>query len=255
MLLAIDIGNTKIALGVFEDEKLQATLSIAAGLHRLTDEYAALLFNLLPHHNIAIKDIKDSIICSVVPPLTLVFQELCQRYLRSSPLIVEAGIKTGVRIRLDNPKELGADRVANAAATYQLYGGPAIVIDFGTATTFDVISKEGDYLGGVIAPGMEIAAEALFMRAAKLPRVELVPPKQAIGKNTVGAMQSGIIFGYVGLVEGMIARLRQELGKETRIIATGGYAAVISTQTSLIEVVNPHLTLIGLHLIHKLNRL
>jgi len=254
MLFAIDIGNTKIALGVFEGEKLRTTLRIATGLHRLADEYAALLFNLLPHHGIAVKEIKEAIICSVVPPLVPVFEELCRHYLGVSPLMVEAGVKTGVRLRMDSPREVGADRVVNAAAAYQLYGGPGIVIDFGTATTFDVISKEGDYLGGAIAPGMEIAAEALFLRSAKLPRVELIPPKQAIGKNTVTAMQSGVIFGYKGLVEGLVAQLSEEIDGKPRVIATGGYAELIAQQTPVIEIVNPHLTLIGLRLIYGLNR-
>ena len=254
MLIAIDIGNTKVAIGVFEAEKLRTTLSIATEMHRLADEYAALLFNLLPHHNITTADIKEAIICSVVPPLVPVFEELCQRYLGTSPLVVGAGIKTGVRIRLDNPKEVGADRVVNAAAAYQLYGGPAIVIDMGTAITFDVVSKEGDYLGGAIAPGMEVAAEALFTQTAKLPRVELIRPEHAIGKNSSTAIQSGILFGYVGLIEGLVARLCHELEEKARVIATGGYAELVARETPVIEIVDPHLTLMGLRLIHDLNR-
>jgi type III pantothenate kinase len=254
MLLAIDIGNSKVAFGVFEAEKLRTTLQIATGIHRLADEYASLLFNLLPHHDIAKEDIKEVVMCSVVPPLTSVFEDLCQRYLGLPLLVVEPGVKTGVRVRLDNPREVGADRIVNAAATYRLYGGPAIVIDMGTATTFDVISKDGDYLGGAIAPGMEIATEALYNRTARLPRIELVRPKSAIGKNTVSAMQSGVIFGYIGLVEGLVARLAQELEGKAKVIATGGYAEIIARETPVIEVVNPHLTLIGLQLIHQLNK-
>lgn len=254
MLLAIDIGNSKVAFGVFETEKLRTTLQIATGIHRLADEYASLLFNLLPHHDIAKEDIKEVVMCSVVPPLTSVFEDLCQRYLGLPLLVVEPGVKTGVRVRLDNPREVGADRIVNAAATYRLYGGPAIVIDMGTATTFDVISKDGDYLGGAIAPGMEIATEALYNRTARLPRIELVRPKSAIGKNTVSAMQSGVIFGYIGLVEGLVARLAHELEGKAKVIATGGYAEIIARETPVIEVVNPHLTLIGLHLIHQLNK-
>jgi type III pantothenate kinase len=252
--MAIDIGNTKVAFGVFNEEKLHATFSIATDIRRLADEYASLLLNLLPYHNVTMGDIKEAIICSVVPPLIPVFEDLCQRYLEIRPLVVGAGIKTGVRIRLDNPKEVGADRVVNAAAAYRLYGGPAIVIDMGTATTFDVVSKEGDYLGGAITAGMEIAAEALFMRAAKLPRVELTRPKHAIGKNSVTAIQSGIIFGYAGLIEGLVARIRHELEEEARVIATGGYAEIIARETPVIEIVNPHLTLLGLRLIYDLNR-
>jgi type III pantothenate kinase len=254
MLLAIDIGNTKIAFGFFENEKLQNTLQIATSIHRLPDEYASLLLNLLPHHGIAREDIKEAIMCSVVPPLVAVFQELCRRYLGIPLLVIEPGVRTGVRIHLDNPREIGGDRIVNAAAAYRLYGGPAIVIDTGTATTFDVISEEGDYLGGAIAPGMEIGSETLYTRTARLPRIELSRPKNAIGKNTISAMQSGIIFGYVGLIEGMIARLRQELEGNVKIIATGGYAEIIARETKVIEVVNPHLTLLGLQLIHEMNK-
>jgi type III pantothenate kinase len=254
MLLTIDIGNSKVAFGVFEAEKLRTTLYIATAIHRLADEYASLLFSLLPHHNIEKSDIKEAIMCSVVPPLVPVFQELCQHYLGIPLLVVEPGVKTGVRIRLDNPREVGADRIVNAAAAYRLYGGPAIVIDMGTATTFDVLSKEGDYLGGAIAPGMEIATEALYTRTARLPRIELARPKTAIGKNTVTAMQSGVIFGYTGLVESLVARLTQELGEKAKVIATGGYAEVIARETEVIEIVNPHLTLFGLQFIHELNK-
>src|SRR4030042_1569507 len=251
MLLAIDIGNTKIAFCFFEGDKVRTPLQIATTIHRLPDEYASILLNLLPHHGIASKDIKEAIMCSVVPPLVVVFQELCRRYLGIPLLVVEPGIRTGVRIHLDNPREMCGDRIVNAAAAYRLYGGPAIVIDTGTATTFDVISEEGDYLGGAIAPGMETGTETLYTRTARLPRIELSRPKNAIGKNTVSAMQSGIIFGYVGLIEGMVARLRQELEGEVKIIATGGYAEVIARETEVIEIVNPHLTLLGLRLIHE----
>jgi type III pantothenate kinase len=254
MLLAIDVGNTQIHFGVFQGERLLTTLGVSTGIHRLADDYASLLFNLLPRHNVPVEDIKGTAICSVVPPLGPVLEDVCRRYLKTTPLVVGAGIKTGVRLRLDNPREVGADRVVNAAAAARLYGSPAIIIDLGTAITFDVISPEGDYLGGAIAPGMEVAAESLFMRAAKLPRVELVAPEHAIGRNSVTAMQSGIVFGYVGLVEAMVERIRKELGKEPRVVATGGYAGVIAAQTSVIEEVNPDLTLIGLRLIYDLNK-
>jgi type III pantothenate kinase len=191
--------------------------------------------------------------CSVVPPLVATFEELCQRYLHISPLVVEPGIKTGVRIRMDNPSEVGADRVVDAAAAHHLYGGPVIIADFGTATTFDVVSKDGDYMGGAIAPGIGISAEALFVRAAKLPRVELVRPKRAIGTNTIAAMQSGIIFGYVALVEGMVARIQKELAEPAKVVATGGFSALFAKETGVIDVVNPSLTLVGLRLIYQLN--
>lgn len=254
MLLAVDVGNSKIALGIFEDEKLKTHLSIATSIHRSSDEYGALLFGLLPFHGIAKEDLKEAIMCGVVPPLVPVFEELCQRYLGINLLVVEPGVKTGVRINMENPREVGPDRIVNAAAAYGLYGGPAIVIDMGTATTFDVISEDGSYVGGAIAPGMEAATEALFTRTARLPRIELVRPQTAIGKNTVTAMQSGVIFGYVGLVEGLIARIARELGGKAKVIATGGYGDLIARETKVIDVVNRHLTLYGLQLIFGLNK-
>jgi len=227
---------------------------MATGIHRSADEYAALLLNLLHHQGLDISDIKEVALCSVVPPLIATFETLFQQYFHTSPLVVGAGVKTGVRIRLDNPREAGADRIVNAAAAHHLYGGPVIIADFGTATTFDTVSKEGDYLGGAIAPGIVTAAEGLFTRAAMLPRVELARPKHAIGTNTTSAMQSGIIFGYVGLVEGIVARIQQELGEKTRVVATGGYAEIIAKETKVIDVVNPDLTLIGLRLIYLMNK-
>ncbi|MFB0559567.1 MAG: type III pantothenate kinase [Dehalococcoidales bacterium] len=254
MLLAIDIGNTDTTLGVFEGKKLRATWHMATNIHHMADEYAALLLNLLHHQGLDISDIKEVALCSVVPPLVATFDELFQKYFHISPLVVGAGVKTGVRIRMDNPREVGADRIVNAAAAHNLYGGPIIITDLGTATTFDTVSKEGDYLGGAIAPGLNIAAESLFNRAAMLPRVELTRPKQAIGTNTITAMQSGIVFGYVGLVEGIVARIRQELGEKAKVVATGGYAELIAKETPVIDIVNPDLTLIGLRLIYQMNR-
>ena len=254
MLLAIDIGNTNIALGIFEGETLRATWNVATDIDKTADEYAVLLLNLLPMEGLNLSDIDHVSIACVVPPLLTIFEELSQRYFNISPLIVGPGVKTGVRICTDNPREVGADRVANAAAAHHLYSGPMILIDFGTATTLDVLSKEGDYLGGAIAPGILIAAEALFERASKLPRVELVPPEHAIGKNTVTTMQSGIIFGYVGLIESLVNRMNHELGQDAYVVATGGLAAIIARQTKVVNTVNMHLTLIGLRLIHELNR-
>ena len=254
MLLVIDIGNTDITVGVFEDDNLRATWRMATGIHRLADEYAALLLNLLHHRDIETSDIKDVAMCSVVPPLTATFEQLFQRYFNISPLVVAAGVKTGVRILMDNPREVGADRIVNAAAAHHLYGGPVIIADLGTATTFDTVSREGDYLGGAIAPGIGTAAEALFLRAAKLPLVELIPPQKAIGTDSITAMQSGIIFGYVGLVEGLVARIRQELGEKAKVVATGGFAELIARETKVIDTVNPDLTLIGLMLIHRMNQ-
>ena len=254
MLLVIDIGNTDITLGVFEGDQFRATWRMATGIHRLADEYAALLLNLLHHRDIETSDIKDVAMCSVVPPLTATFEQLFQRYFNISPLVVATGVKTGVRIRMDNPREVGADRIVNAAAAHHLYGGPVIIADLGTATTFDTVSREGDYLGGAIAPGIGTAAEALFQRAAKLPLVELIPPKRAIGTDSITAMQSGIIFGYVGLVEGLVARIQKELGEKATVVATGGFAELIARETKVIDTVNPDLTLIGLRLIHEMNQ-
>jgi len=253
MLLAIDIGNTSIAFGVFLGDKLQGTWHASSGIHRLTDEYAVLLTNMFAFEGFKRTDITKAILCSTVPPLVNIFEEVCQRYFKVKTLVVGTGTKTGVRICMDNPREVGTDRVVNAAAAHHLYGGPAIVIDLGTATTFDVVSAEGDYLGGAIAPGIAIASEALWVRTAKLPRVELIRPKNAIGKNSVSAMQSGIVFGYIGLIEGIVARMRRELGVDTKVIATGGYANVIGKETPVIQQINPDLTLIGLHLIYELN--
>ena len=254
MLLAVDIGNTNITFGVFEGEELRSTWRMATVVNQMADEYAALLLNLLPHQGLEISDIKEATLCCVVPPLLATFEELFQRYFHISPLVVGPGIKTGVRIRVDNPREVGTDRIANTAAAHHLYSGPIIIADLGTATTFDAVSEEGDYLGGAIAPGINTAAEALYARATALPRVELVRPKQAIGTNTITAMQSGIVFGYVGLVEGIVARIQQELGGKAKVVATGGYAGLIARETVVIDEVNPDLTLVGLRLIYLMNK-
>jgi len=254
MLLAIDIGNTDTTLGVFDGEELRATWHMATDIHRMADEYAALLFNLMHQQGLEIANIKAIALCSVVPPLISTFDELFQRYFHITPLVVGAGVKTGVRIRMDNPREVGADRIINAAAAHHLYGGPVIVTDLGTATTFDTVSKEGDYLGGAIAPGIMSAAEALSTRTSMLSRVELVHPKQAIGTNTIAAMQSGIIFGYVALIEGLVARIQKELKEKAKVIATGGYASLIAKETKVFDEINPDLTLIGLRLIYQMNK-
>jgi len=254
MLLAIDIGNTNIILGMFKDEELRATWRIATGIHRMADEYAVLLLSLLRQQGLDAPNVTKMAMCSVVPPLTAVFEELCQRYFHFSPLIVRAGVKTGVRIRMDNPAEVGADRIVDAAAAHHLYGGPVIITDFGTATTFDTVSREGDYLGGAIAPGLSTAAESLYIQAAMLPRVELTRPERAIGTSTIAAMQSGLVFGYVGLIEGIIARIQEELGEKARVVATGGYAELIAKETPVIDVVNTDLTLVGLRLIYLMNQ-
>jgi len=253
MLLAIDIGNTNIAMGVFDGDRLKATWRLGTEVHKLSDEYAAQLLNLLALRGLDFSVVDEAIIASSVPPLVTTFEELCRQYFQIEPLVVGPGVKTGVRISLDYPGEVGPDRVVNVAAAHRLYEGPLVVIDLGTATTFDAVSEEGVYLGGAIAPGIGISAEALFEKAARLPRVELVRPKKAIGKSSVPAMQSGIIFGYVGLIEGIVVRMRRELGDETKVIATGGLVGIIAEETSVIDAVEPHLTLLGLKFIHEMN--
>jgi type III pantothenate kinase len=254
MLLAIDIGNTNVTIGVFAGDRLHATWRIATVHDRMPDEYGILLVQLIEHRSMRQGDISGVAIASVVPTLTSVFRQVSRDYLALDPLVVDAGVRTGVRIRYENPKEVGADRVVDCAAVQAKYGGPACVVDFGTATTFDAISLEGDYLGGAIAPGIGIAAEALFARASKLYRVEIAAPPRAIGTNTGLAMQSGIFFGYVALVEGLVARFRRELGDDMKVIATGGLADAVARETSVIQYVDPWLTLEGLRIIYLLNR-
>jgi len=254
MLLAIDIGNTNVTIGMFKDDELRATWRIASGVHRMPDEYAVILISLLRQQGLDTKDVTKVALCCVVPPLTAVFEEVCKRYFSVEPLMIRAGVKTGVRIRLDNPAEVGADRIADAAAAHHLYGGPVIVVDMGTSINFDTVSKEGDYLGGAIAPGLSLAAESLFARTAMLPRVGLARPKNAIGTNTIAAMQSGLIFGYAGLIESIIGRIEQELGEKATVVATGGYAELMAGETKLIDDISPNLTLIGLRLIYMMNR-
>ncbi len=254
MLLTIDIGNTNITLGLYQNETLGPRWRLATAHERMPDEYGLHFLGFLTHVGVRPQDLEGICLASVVPPLTGKIVEACRRYLEHDPLVVEAGVRTGVRILYEDPRAVGADRVADAVAVQHLYGGPACVVDFGTATTFDAISADGDYLGGAIAPGIGIAAEALFHRAAKLPRVELRRPPAAIGRNTVHAMQSGLLFGYVGLVEGMVARFRAELGPEMKVIATGGLAELIAQETDVIDIINPWLTLDGLRLIWGLNQ-
>jgi len=253
MLLCIDIGNTNIVLGLYRGEELAAHWRIATDHQRLADEYAILLIELFNHKGYDVGDVDGIAIASVVPPLTGTFVSLSKDYFGCTPLVLDAGVRTGVRIRYDNPRDVGADRVANAVAAHRLYGGPACVVDFGTATIFDAVSAEGDYLGGAIAPGVVIAMEALFARTAKLPRTDLTRPPKAIGSNNVQAIQSGVLFGYVGLVEGMVARFRQELGPDMKVIATGGLAEIIAQETDVIQFVDPWITLKGLRLIYEMN--
>ena len=253
MLLAVDIGNTNVNFGVFDGETLKATWRVSSDVRREPDEYAALSLVLLERKGIPVAAITDCIVCSVVPPLTPVLDAALRAYFHIAPVILGAGTRTGMRILYENPREVGADRIAHGIAAYKRYGGPVIVIDFGTATVFDAINSDGDYLGGAIAPGIVLAAEALFQRASRLPRIELGRPKQAIGRNTVASMQSGMFYGYVGLVEGLVQRFQQELGGGAKVVATGGMAQAIAQDTKVIDAIDPDLVLTGLRLLHELN--
>lgn len=253
-LLCIDIGNTNTVLGLYAGSELVSHWRIATDHQRMPDEYAVLILALFAQRGYSTHDVRGIAISSVVPPVTGTFEVLCREYFAQEALTVGAGTKTGVRILYENPREVGADRIVNAAAVKEVYAIPACVVDFGTATTFDGISGDGDYLGGAIAPGIGISAEALFSRTAKLPRIDLVAPDRAIGRNTVESMQSGVLFGYVGLVEGMVGRFRSELGDAMQVIGTGGLAPVIARYTPIFDAVDLWLTLKGLHLIYHMNR-
>ncbi|HLE70682.1 MAG TPA: type III pantothenate kinase, partial [Vicinamibacteria bacterium] len=253
MLLVLDVGNTKTAVGVYAEGKWIADWRVTTHLDYLADEYYVLLKALLEDAGLSFPKISGVALASVVPPLTATFEELIVRIVGKKPVVVGPGVRTGIQIKIENPKEVGADRIANTAAVQKLYGGPAIVLDLGTATTFDVVSKDGDYMGGAIAPGLGIAADALVRRTAKLPKVELTFPENAVGRSTVAAMQSGLVIGYVGLVKELVARLKKELGGNPKVIATGGMAEMISAWTEVIDIVSPRLTLEGIRIIYELN--
>ena len=254
MLLVIDVGNSNTVLGIYRDGVLEHDWRVATDKYRTVDEYAMLIHDLFRLAGIAFDDLADVIISCVVPPMLNTLEGLCRQYCRLTPYVVGPGIKTGMPIQYDNPKEVGADRIVNAVAAYERCKCGLIVVDFGTATTFDVISADGEYQGGAIAPGIGISAEALFDRASKLPRVEFSRPGQVIAKNTVNSMQAGIFFGYVGLVEGIVARMKKELPVAPTVVATGGLAAPIAEATSSIDLVEPYLTLEGLSLLYQRNR-
>lgn len=254
MLLVIDIGNTNLTLGLYEGDKLGAHWRLATDHNRMPDEYGLQFLGLLQHARKTVKDITGISLASVVPPLTGRVIQACEEYLKQKPLVVDTGIKTGIKIRYEDPRAVGADRVCDAVAVIKLYGGPACVVDFGTATTFNAITKDGEYLGGAITAGINLAAEALYTRAAKLPRIDLQVPPSVIGKNTVHAMQSGLLFGYVSMVEGMVTRFRSELGSDMKVVATGGLAEVVAKETKVIDIISPWLTLEGLRLIWELNQ-
>lgn len=254
MLLAIDIGNTNITLGVFDCDALSATWRLSTERSKTSDEYSATLMQMLQLRDMAAQQIDAVALCSVVPPLTPTFVDLCKTHFGVEPLVVGAGTKTGVRILYDNPRDVGADRIVDAAAALRLYGGPVIVVDIGTATVFDAVTANGDYLGGAIAPGMVIASDALFSSTSQLRRVELVAPATAIGRNTIHAIQSGVVLGYADLVRGMVARFDDELGGGAKVVATGGLAHILEAEAGVFDDINPDLTLMGLMLIQGMAR-
>ncbi len=255
MLLAIDVGNTNIHFGMHDGTSWCGTWRARTVALKMSDEYAVLLRNFFTENGLTFSDVTGVALASVVPNLTLTLTQMCERYLKRTPLNVEPGIKTGIRILLDNPREAGADRVVNAAAVKALYGGPAIVVDLGTATTWDVINRDGDYLGGAIAPGIGLAHDALVSHTARLLKVDIAPPPAAVGHNTIHAMQSGLFWGYVGMIEGLVARIKAELEDgPARVIATGGLAPLFAEHTTVIEEIAPNLTLDGLRIIWELNR-
>jgi len=254
MLLTIDLGNTNLTIGLYEGEKLAHHWRLATDHQRMPDEYGLQLLGLLEHDNLSPADLTGICLASVVPPLTGRVSQACCEYLQKDALVVDTGIKTGIRIRYEDPRAVGADRVADAVAVQHLYGGPACIIDFGTATTFNALTQQAEYLGGAITAGINLAAESLFQRAAKLARVDIQRPPSVIGRNTVHAMQSGLLFGYVSMVEGMVERFRKELVGEMKVIATGGMAEIVAKETPVIQILAPWLTLDGLRIIWEMNR-
>ncbi|MBC8631979.1 type III pantothenate kinase [[Eubacterium] tenue] len=255
MLLVFDVGNTNMVLGIYEGKELKKYWRISTDKAKTSDEYGMLINNLFQYDNVDIKSIKDVIISSVVPNVMHSLENFCIKYFNKQPLVVGPGVKTGLNIKYDNPKQVGADRIVNAVAAIEKYRAPMIIIDFGTATTFCAISAKGDYLGGTIAPGIKISSEALFQRASKLPRVELLKPGMTICKNTVSAMQSGIIYGYVGLVDKIVKMMKEELGNEdVKVVATGGLSSLIASETNSIDCVDKFLTLEGLRIIYDKNK-
>ncbi|GAA1387276.1 type III pantothenate kinase [Peribacillus frigoritolerans] len=254
MIFVLDVGNTNTVLGVYDEDILKYHWRIETNRHKTEDEYGMIIKSLLQHESLAFDQFDGIIISSVVPPIMFALERMCKKYFGIKPLIVGPGIKTGLNIKYENPREVGADRIVNAVAGIQEYGSPLIIVDFGTATTYCYINEDKQYMGGAIAPGINISTEALYSKAAKLPRIEISRPEGIIGKNTVSAMQAGILYGYVGQVEGIVNRIKAQSNLEPTVIATGGLATLIANESTVIDVVEPFLTLKGLQLIYKRNR-
>jgi type III pantothenate kinase len=254
MLLVVDVGNTNTVLGLFDGDQLVHDWRIRTVVDHTVDEYGMLIYNLYKTSRISSRKIQDIIISCVVPPMLNILEPLCQKYFNLKPLIVGPGVKTGMSIFYDNPKEVGADRIVNAVAGYEKYKKDLIIVDFGTATTFDYVSEKGEYMGGCISPGIMISSDALFERAAKLPRVELSKPKSIVAKDTVSSMQAGIMYGYAGLVDGICDRIKAEVKSNPLVVATGGLAKIVAPETKSIDVVDEMLTLEGLRIIYLRNR-
>ncbi|AFS79359.1 pantothenate kinase type III [Gottschalkia acidurici 9a] len=255
MILVCDVGNTNIVLGVYKGKKILKAWRISTDRNKTSDEYGVLIKQLFEYENLNMSEIESIVISSVVPTIMYALETMSSRYFKKDPIIIGPGVKTGINIKYDNPKEVGADRIVNAVAAYEKFGGPIIIVDFGTATTFCSISEKGDYIGGVISPGIVISSEALFQKASKLPRVELAKPKKVLNKNTINSMQSGIIYGYVGLVDYIVDKMEEELGvKSKEVIATGGLASIIASESKKITKIEKMLTLDGLRIIYEKNK-
>lgn len=257
MLLVIDVGNTNIVLGIFKGKKLVYDWRISTDREKTADEYGLMLMQIMDSQNIKIDNINDIIISSVVPNIMDIFPEICEKYFNIKPIIIGPGVKTGMNILYDNPKEVGADRIVNGVAAFEKYGGPLIAVDLGTAITFDVINQKGDYLGGAICPGVKISADALFQRASKLPKVEILKPEKIIGKNTVNSMQAGLFYGYVGMIDYIIENIIKEINfsvEDVKVIATGGYSRLFLNESKYIQKTDQMLTLDGLRIIYERNK-